>query len=330
MSREKLPDILKIPQAHSTNVMKGVMGNMKEERMKDKNYKGEKQKDHYLFEYRNPNNELKNYGAKLAIPEYFKKRVDDILFIKFFTFVHYQYNKHGNIEFEFNSREFIEFIGKSPTPKVVEFTNKKLMEYCDFVLPSIKLKWWRGTSATKTMTPFAGVDMKRGIVGISLESEYARDVKSSYYSVPREIGWLTKNAYLMADYIYTYAREAKKHEFSLTIGTLYKKTGLPSYTEISRGNRNTSQLAKDPFYKALQEIKETIGVLDEYLDSSGNVKGGILPWNKVGYKLIIKEDEIESDRWNDFLSAKVHFKIVGFKPDCDKILKMEKKKNKDK
>jgi len=307
---ESLINVIKISQSHSTNILKGAFPNMSKNRLgKDKKYKqGEKAGENgKLFTLEYCTN--KHYETKIGIEELpgTKFFLDDPIFNKFFTFLHYQFNKNGYCRF--NSKEFLDFIGKEPTPDRLKKLNSKLDSMCWLTLPCIKLRFRIGEKESKTIVPFPATGVSRGIVDITFEESYAKSIKGSYYHLPYDVGKLSKNAYLIADYIYSYARAAKKNEFSLTMETLYKKSGLPLYEGVK--DRNTNRAIKEPIYKCLQEIKETIGVPDKYLEN-----GTAVPIYEVAYKLIIKEDELNSENWENFLASKIHIKIVGYDQIC--------------
>lgn len=303
-----LPNMLKVSQNQTTNALKGAFPNMAKNRIiKDSNYKESKYADHYTLEYKTLKGEKKNYKTKIAINDLpnIKLLMHDIMFYKFFTFMHYQFTKQNSYSFDFNTKEFIEFLGKEPTPKVIEKTNAKLNKFCKDVLPYIKLKWWRGNTESKTITPFAGVEIKRSIVSISLEVNYADSIKNSYYELPIEAGRLSDHAYLIADYMFTYARESKKDNPTLTYGTLYKKTGLPSYEEVQEGSykRDTNKAIKEPMYKAIKEIQTTLS-----------------------HRLELEFSEVNSDKWEDFIKGKVFIKILNYEKQCNSIIKLQEKK----
>ena len=307
-AKDGIPTILKVAQNQTTNALKGAFPNIAKNRIvKDNNYIQSIQANHYTIEYKTLKGEKKNYKTKIAINDLpnVKLAMNNVMFYKFFTFIHYQFNRQGTYLFSFNSREFIEFLGKEATPKIVEKTNAKINKFCKNILPYIKLKWWRGNTESKTITPFAGTEIKRSIVSISLEVSYAESIRNSYYELPIEAGKLGENAYLIADYIFTYARECKKDNPTLTYGTLYKKTGLPSYEEVQAGSyeRNTNKAIKEPIYKALKEIQETLN-----------------------NKLEMEFSEINSEKWEDFIKGKVFIKILDYNEQCKAITKLQDKK----
>ena len=252
--------------------------------------------------------EKKQYKTAIAIKDLptIKLAIKDSLFCKFFTFINYQFNVHNTCLFRFDTKLFIEFLGKSPTRNIIEKTNTKLNQYCEHVLPSIRLKWSDRGSQSDTITPFARTSVKKSIVTISLEASYANTLKNSFYEVPREIGQLSENAFLIADYIFTYARQCKKDKFKLTNDTLYKKTTLPTYEEVKnsasyRGNINNS--IKTPYYKALREIQD-----------------------KLDHKLVLKEDMLDSANWESFKLSKISFQIIDYKDTIDAMQKAQDKK----
>ena len=323
----ELPEVLKIAQGHPTNAMKGMFPNMEKNRLiKDENYKCKNVNQTYLVEYGTPAGKIKNYETKIAITDLPSTRfpIKDVVFSKFFTFLHYQFDRQGSCyKFTFTSREFLKFLGKEPTPNIIKKTNMKIRTYCEEVFPNIRLKWSEGKTNFATIVPFAGVGIKRGVVVFEFAPSYADSIsnnkKNRFYNLPKEVGTLSEHAFLMADFIYSHARQSRKNEFKLTIKTLYKKTGLPSYEEIQKGThvRNTSKKIKEPFYKALQEIKDTVGIESKDILSIHKEK------NKMEYKLEIQEDEIKSDKWEDFLNSKINFKIIS-KKAYSKIVKKKK------
>jgi hypothetical protein len=326
-----IPDILQVSQSHNTNALKGAFPNLEKNRLeKDENYIQEVRQNYYILTYQTATGEKKNYKTKIAINDLpsVKIPMNDIVFSKFFTFIHYQFNNQGSYIFSFNTREFIAFLGKEPTPDIIKKTNAKINKFCKDVLPFIQLRWSKGTYDSEQITPFAGTGIKKGIVKISFEVSYADSIKNCYYDLPSGVGKLSAHAYLIADYIYTYARSSKKDEFTLTIGTLYKKTGLPSYNEvqISSYKRDTNKAIKEPLYKALQEIKDIIGIPEKYLNNKGEVNFNIVPNGKVDYKIIVKESELTSEKWEDFIKSKVHFKIIGYKHQCAEMIQLRDKK----
>jgi hypothetical protein len=327
-----IPDILQVSQSQVTNALKGAFPNLEKDRIeKDENYTYETRQNHYVLSYKTTTGEKKKYFSKIGIKDLpsVKLPMGDIIFSKFFTFIHYQYNKHKAYLFNFNTREFIAFLGKEPTPDIIKKTNAKINKFCKDVLPYIRLTWSKGVSESDNITPFAESGIKKGIVKISFAVSYADSIENNYYNLPAGVGKLSEHAYLIADYIYTYARSAKKDEFNLTMGTLYKKTGLPSYKEVSNSanyNGNTNRTIKEPMYRALQEIKSIIGVPEKYLNNKGEVNFNIVPSGKVDYKIIIKENELTSEKWEDFIKNKVHFKIIGYKQQCAEMINLRDKK----
>jgi hypothetical protein len=331
-----IPDILQVSQNHNTNALKGAFPNLEKNRLeKDENYTQEVRQHYYVLTYMTTSGEKKNYKTKIAINDLpsVKLPMNDIVFSKFFTFIHYQYNKQGSYLFSFNTREFLAFLGKEPTPDIIKKINAKINKFCKNVLPFIQLRWSKGAYDSEQITPFAGAGIKKGIVKISFEVSYADSIKNSYYNLPSGVGKLSEHAYLMADYIYTYARSAKKDEFTLTFGTLYKKTGLPSYDEVINNknyNGNTNRTIKEPIYKALQEIKNIIGVPEKYLNNKGEINFNLVPSGKADYKIIIKENELTSEKWEDFIKSKISFKIIGYKQQCAEMIQLRDKKIKQK
>lgn len=326
-----IPDILQVSQSQVTNALKGAFPNLEKDRIeKDENYTYETRQNHYVLSYKTTTGEKKKYFSKIGIKDLpsVKLPMGDIIFSKFFTFIHYQYNKHKSYLFNFNTREFIAFLGKKPTPDIIKKTNAKINKFCKNVLPYIRLTWSKGVSESDNITPFAESGIKKGIVKISFAVSYADSIENNYYNLPAGVGKLSDHAYLIADYIYTYARSAKKDEFNLTMGTLYKKTGLPSYKEVSNSsnyNGNTNRTIKEPMYKALQEIKSIIGVPEKYLNNKGDINFNIAS-GKVDYKIIIKENELTSEKWEDFINSKIHFKIIGYKQQCAEMIQLRDKK----
>lgn len=290
----KLHDTLKISQNHSTNTAKGIFPNLIKDRLsKDSNYKVSKKENYYIVEYQTKTGIKKEYKTTIGIKDVPTiKIIDDITFNKFFTFIHYQFNVNNNYLFSFNSSLFLEFLGKeNQTRDQKKRINAKINKYCKNILSHIQLKWEKRGNQSKTITPFPNVGIKNSIVTISLEVSYADELKNSFYEVPKEIGQLSENAYLIADYIYIYARNVKKDEFNLTKKTLYKKTSLPTYEEVKNGayDRNTNKAIKEPFHKALMEI---IKILN--------------------HKLIVDYKKTNTEKWEDFLKEKINFKILDY------------------
>ena len=159
-----IPDILQVSQSQVTNALKGAFPNLEKDRIeKDENYTHETRQNRYVIEYQGINGLKKKYKTKIAINDLpsVKLPMGDIVFSKFFTFIHYQFNKQGSYLFSFNTREFIAFLGKEPTPKVIEKTNAKVNKFCKNVLPFIQLRWSKGAYESEQITPFAGTSIKR-------------------------------------------------------------------------------------------------------------------------------------------------------------------------
>jgi hypothetical protein len=311
-SDDLLPDYLRIAQTHQTNALKGALSAMGKGRLKDDNYKAGKKslgtETYYTLEYATVMGEKKKYKTSIAVKDLpnIRLAMDDVLFSKFFTFIHYQFNTHNKCLFKFNTRLFIEFLGKAPTRNVIAKTNKKLNEYCETILPSIRLKWSARGNQSETITPFAMTSVKRSIITISLEVSYATELKDSFYAAPKEIGQLSENAFLMADYIFTYARQCKKNRFSLKNDTLYKKTKLPTYEEVKNSSSykgDTNNSIKTPFYRALKEIQDTLK-----------------------HKLTLEEDELNTDNWESFKMARINFHVFNYTDTLNLLQKAQSRK----
>ena len=152
---------------------------MNKGRLKDENYKESTisagTETYYTLEYSTIAGEKQRYKTAIAVKDLptIKLAMDDVLFCKFFTFIHYQFNVHNTCLFKFNTRLFIEFLGKNPTRNTIEKTNTKLNQYCEHILPSIRLKWSSRGKQSETITPFAMTSVRRSVVTLSLEASYA-------------------------------------------------------------------------------------------------------------------------------------------------------------